>query len=305
MQHLTIGIFGSPELAKKMAKSGTINDLAIYSHASSEGVFTYVYPASEKLQPLLQCVHMIDFPIVVFKEVTKELGEQIVAVDAANFHFGIIASDGVPEEQIRQMTKGSSLERFAIVPAEPAEIRQQMQKFQPKRDTEAPVWMPLDNYFDVKGVGTVVLTIAKSGKVRKYDNLRIEPLGKEIMVKSMQSQDKDIESAEAGMRLGMSIKGADSAELKRGYVLCKSAKVAKELKISYHKSRYTKEEISKGGQVFICAGLQVIAGKVSDTDGSFAGIVLEHPIAFQENEKILIGSTKPSLPRVIGSGKII
>jgi len=101
-------VFGSPELAKKLAKQGTANDIVIYNHASSEGVLSYVHPSSEKLQPLLQSVHMVDAPIVVFKEMTKEFAEQLVAVDAAGFEKGILVSDGIPEEQIMQAVKGAS-----------------------------------------------------------------------------------------------------------------------------------------------------------------------------------------------------
>ena len=305
MHHLTVGIFGNPELAKKLGKAGTTNDIAIYNHGSSEGVLTYVHPASERLQPLLQCVHMIDFPIIVFKEMTKEFAEQMVAVDSANFHEGLIVSDGIPEVQIRQAIKGSTLERFPILPAEAADIRQAILKIPVKRDLDSQAWLPIDNYFDVKGVGTVLLAIARQGRVKKYDTLRIEPLGKEVLVKGMQSQDKDIDSAEAGMRLGVNVKGAETSELKRGYVLCKSAKISKELKISYSKSRYTKEEIAKGGQLFICAGLQVIAAHVEEADGKHASLKLEHAIAYQDKEKVLLGSTKPALPRVIGHGEIL
>jgi selenocysteine-specific translation elongation factor len=305
MRHITAGIFGSPELAKKLAKAGTTNDIAIYNHASSEGVLTLVHPASDKLQPLLQCVNMIDFPIIVFKELTKEFAEQMVAVDSAGFHSGLIVADGIPEEQIRQAIKGSTLERFSMISSEPANVRQEIMKVQVKHDTNSPVWMPIDNYFDVKGAGTVALVIVRQGRVKKYDVLRVEPAGKEVTIKSMQAQDKDIESAEAGMRLGLSVKGVETSDLKRGYVICKSAKVAKEIKISYSKGRYTKEEIAKGGQLFICAGLQVIAARVEEADGKTARVKLEHPVAYQDKEKVLLGSTKTALPRIIGHGEIL
>jgi len=41
--HLTLGVFGDKEFLKKMGKPGTVNDIMIYNHASSEGVFTFAH----------------------------------------------------------------------------------------------------------------------------------------------------------------------------------------------------------------------------------------------------------------------
>ena len=76
--HITIGVFGDQELAKKLGKKGTTNDIAIYNHGSSEGVFTYVCPNSDKIQPLLQALNMIDLPVIVVNNLTKEIGEAII-----------------------------------------------------------------------------------------------------------------------------------------------------------------------------------------------------------------------------------
>ncbi|MFH1106223.1 MAG: elongation factor Tu, partial [Candidatus Aenigmatarchaeota archaeon] len=73
--HLTIGVFGDQTLAQRLGKKGTTNDIAIYNHGDSEGVFTYVCPNSEKIQPLLQALNMADIPILVANDLTKEIGE--------------------------------------------------------------------------------------------------------------------------------------------------------------------------------------------------------------------------------------
>jgi len=302
--HANIGIFGDQELAKKLAKAGTTNDIAIYNHASSEGVFSYIYPNSDKLQPLLQVIGMTDFPIVVFREMTKEFGEQIVAADAARFENGFLVDAGVGEEKIKQSVKGTSLERFTILPNEPAAIRQAVIGTAIKRDNASEPWLPIDNYFDVKGVGTVVLTVVKKGKIKKYDTLRLEPIGKEVLVKGMQSQDKDVTEAEAGVRLGVNIKGVEIDDLKRGYVLCKSAIVSKSIKIKFSRSRYSREQLEKGSQLFVACGLQIVAGTAEDVSGDVISISLERTIAHQQGEKCIIGSTKQTLPRILGSGVI-
>jgi len=300
--HLTVGVFGNNDVAKKLAKAGTINDIAIYNHGSSEGVLTYVCPSSEKVQPLLQTIGMIDFPVVVFSQITKELAEQIVALDAAGFENGLLVSDGVPNEQINSLVKGNRLEKFPVISNDLVELRQAILKMPVARDFATQPWLPVDNYFTVKGVGTVILTVMKHGKLKKYDNLRIEPLGKEVMIKGIQSQDRDFTEAEAGMRLGLNIKGAETDELKRGYVVCKEAKVSKEVTATFAKSRYSKEEIVKGNQIHVSVGLQVIAATVQEIQPGKLVLKLEQPLAYMGGQKYILASTKQVMPRILGSG---
>jgi selenocysteine-specific translation elongation factor len=304
MNHITVGIFGNTELAKKLAKSGTTNDIAILNHASSEGVLTFAHPNSEKLQPLLQVIGMVDFPVLVLSQITKEIGEQIVALDAAGFPQGYIVADGIAEAEIKKIVKGSSLEKFPVISNDIAEIRQAILQTKIDRNLEAATWLPIDNYFNVKGVGTVALSIMKQGRVKKHDALRIEPLGKEATIKGIQSQDRDIAEAEAGMRLGLNLKGIEADELKRGYVICKEAKVAKEILATFAKSKYSKEEIAKGSQIFITAGLQVIAASVVDVKEGKIHLKLEQPLAYRQGDKCIFASTKPSLPRILGNGTL-
>src|SRR3989338_8638453 len=115
MLHLTAGIFGNAEFAKKLGKQGTANDLIIYNHGSSEGAFTYVVVNSEKVQSLLQAVNMIDVPVFVLNELNAVIGEQIVAVAEFGVDHGFFILDGVMEEQIKPIIKGTCLEGFKII----------------------------------------------------------------------------------------------------------------------------------------------------------------------------------------------
>lgn len=302
--HLTIGAFGNTDFVKKLAKAGTINDIAIHNHASSEGVFTYVNSASDKVQPLLQAIGMSDIPVLWLSQLTQETGEQIVALDAASFQQGLIVDDGVGEEQIRRIIKGTSLESFPILSNDLNELRQKLFSLDISRGTESPVWIPVDNYFSVKGVGVVVLAHVSRGRIKKYGTLRIEPPGKEILIKGIQSQDKDISEAEAGMRVGLNIKGVEADELKRGYVICTGAKTGKEIAVSFTKSRYSKEPVEKGGQLFISVGLQVVPATVADARQNILMLKLEHPVAYYAGQKCIFASTKQTMPRILGSGVI-
>lgn len=295
--HLSVGIFGDNELLKKLGKQGTCNDILIYNHASSEGVFTYLAPAnSEHVHALLQVLQIIDVPVIA-GEVTRELAEMIVAIDTMNFDSGFIISKS---EDMKKIIKGTSLEKFTFV-EDDRELREKIKSVQSKPMTDTP-WAPIDNYFMVKSVGTVVLCVVKGGTIKKHDKLFIQPLGKEVFIKGIQSQDKDIEEAKAGMRGGFNLKGVESDELKRGYVLCKDAIVSKKITIDFTKSKFTKDTVEKGNNVLVSIGTQVSAGKIEET--APLTIMTEHPIVHYPGQKCIIASTKTAMPRIIGAGRI-
>jgi selenocysteine-specific translation elongation factor len=301
MNHLTIGVFGDKDFAKKLGKQGNVNDIAMYNHADSEHVYTYIVPSSvdNKIQTLLQCMNMIDVPFIVADVITKELGEQIIALDAFSFDKGFIISKS---EDLRNIIKGTTLEKYEWI-ADERELAEKLKTLQSTALTD-DTWIPVDNYFNVKSVGTVVLCVVKGGSVKKHDKLKMEPAGKEVLVKSLQSQDKDIDEAGLGVRLGLSLKGIEAEEIKRGYVLCKDAKVSKNVNIEFSKSKFNKEAVEAGMQIFLSAGLQFVVGKIEKIEAASISILLEQPIAYFPGQKCLIASTKQAMPRIIGSGRI-
>ncbi len=300
MQHLTAGIFGDKELLKKLGKQGTVNDIAIYNHASSDGVYTYAAPNSdEKIQPLLQVLGIIDVPVIAASEVTRELAEQIIAIDAAGFEKGFIIS---ADDQLKNIIKGTVAEKYEWISDE-KELRERLKDIKNPPATSEP-WAPVDNYFNVKSVGTVVLTIIKGGTIKKHDRLLVQPLGKEVLIKGIQSQDKDIDQAEAGMRAGLNLKGIDADDLKRGYVICNSAEVSKNVKIEFKKSKYSRESTDTGNQIFLSAGTQCVPGRIENSESNLLTVLLEHPIAYIKNQKCLVATTKQTMPRIMGSGTI-
>jgi selenocysteine-specific elongation factor len=297
--NLNIGIFGDLEIAAKLGKKGTTNDISMFNHASSEGIMTYVAPNSPKIQPLLQVLNMIDLPVLVVKDLTKEIGEMIIGIDQMDFQKGFIITQ---TDTIKQFIKGTSLERFEMI--EEADLWPKLLETKIERKDDF-LFIPVDNFFTVKGIGTVVLSVIKGGKVNLHDKLIVEPLGKEVIVKGIQVNDKDMDDAEAGTRVGLNLKGVESDEMKRGYVLCRD-KVEKsnELTISFKKSKFFRQEVTAGMQAFVSVGLQAIACKVESV-GDTMKIKSNQTIVFRKGQKCVIASQNEILPRIIGSGNII
>ena len=298
--NLNIGIFGDLEMAAKLGKKGTTNDIAMFNHASSEGIMTYAAPNSPKIQPLLQVLNMIDLPVLVIKELTKEIGEMIIGIDQMDFQKGFIITG--MKDQIKQFIKGTSLERFEMI--EESDLWPKLLETKIERSDDF-LFIPVDNFFTVKGIGTVILSVIKGGKVNLHDKLMVEPLGKEVIVKGIQVNDKDMDDADAGTRVGLNLKGVESDEMKRGFILCRD-KVEKsnDLTISFKKSKFFRQEVAAGMQAFVSVGLQAIACKVESV-GDTMKLKSNQIIVYRKGQKCIIASQDEILPRIIGSGNVI
>ncbi len=298
--HITIGVFGDQEFAKKLGKKGTTNDIAIYNHGSSEGVFTYVCPNSDKIQPLLQALNMIDLPVIVVNSLTKEIGEAIIAIDEMKFKKGFIITK--IKDEIQPLIKNTSLEKFEVIDENNIWPTILGLKIGRREDF---LMIPIDNYFNVKGIGTVILGIIKSGKISLHDKVLVEPLEKEVVIKGIQSQDRDIEEADAGTRVGLNLKGIDVDELERGYVVCKEKmEKSTELKVKFNKNKFFKQEIKPGMQVSLSVGLQVVTCTI-ESIGEELKLKSNQKVAYLKDQNCIIASQNDILPRIIGSGSII
>jgi selenocysteine-specific translation elongation factor len=298
--NLNIGIFGDLELAARLGKKGTTNDIAMFNHASSEGILTYVCPNSPKIQPLLQVLNMIDLPVLVVKDLTKEVGEMIIGIDQMGFQKGFIITD--MKDAIKQFIKGTSLENFEMI--EEAELWPKLLEIKIDRNDNL-LLAPVDNFFTVKGIGTVILSVIKGGKVNLHDKLMVEPLGKEVIVKGIQVNDRDMEDAEAGTRVGLNLKGVESDEMKRGFVICRGdVNKSNEITIKFNKSKFFKQEITSGMQAFVSVGLQAIACKVESV-GDTMKLKSSQTIVYRKGQRCIIASQNETLPRIIGSGNVL
>ena len=297
--HLTIGVFGDQELAKRLGKKGTTNDIAIFNHSSSEGVLTYICPNSEKIQPLLQALNMVDVPVLVVNNLTKEIGEMIVGLDEMNFEKGFIITN--IKEQLQSIIKRTSLEKYEMI--DENNLRQALLNLKIERQNDF-LMIPIDNYFKVTGIGTIILGIIRSGIIKKFDKVFLEPLGKEVLIKGIQSQDNDLEEAVPGMRVGLNLKGVEVEEIKRGFVLCKGIEKSISLKIRFNRNKFSKPELKEGMNVLFSVGLQVVTCTIESV-GEDVALKSNQPIAYSKNQHCMIASQNDDYPRIIGSGHIV
>ena len=77
----------------------------------------------------------------------------------------------------------------------------------------------VDRAFTLRGIGTVVTGTLWSGSIGAGDVLRVEPEGREVRVRSVQVHDHEVERAESGQRVALSLPGVERSEIRRGEAL--------------------------------------------------------------------------------------
>jgi selenocysteine-specific translation elongation factor len=164
----------------------------------------------------------------------------------------------------------------------------------------------VDHSFSVKGVGEVVLGFVKKGILRKHDSLLLLPANKEIVVRSIQIQDKEVEAAEAGSRVGLAIKGATAEEMKQGSLLCSatSATLTSTISLSVTYNRFYTEHI-KEGLFHVTVGMQTVPVNVTDVHNGSLTLESEKPLAYAFDDTFLLMNLNAKKLHIIGHGKAI
>ena len=85
--------------------------------------------------------------------------------------------------------------------------------------SDAPARLWIDRSFTLRGIGTVVTGTLWSGSIGEGDELRLEPAGREVRVRSVQVHDREVGRAEAGQRVAVSLPGLERRQLGRGDAL--------------------------------------------------------------------------------------
>jgi len=89
----------------------------------------------------------------------------------------------------------------------------------PTRDEAAPVRMPIDRTFTVKGFGCVVTGPLLQGTLRVDQQLTLLPAGTPVRVRGIQIQHEDAADARAGERPAINLAGVDAADVAAGNLL--------------------------------------------------------------------------------------
>jgi selenocysteine-specific translation elongation factor len=311
-QSFSVALLGSKTIGGELAKKGTSSDITLYNFTSEKLTVTYVEPTQfpEKFPPLMNSLYMGQRVVLAVDAVNRDIGEALIATDLSGKTEGIIAlSEKVGKDEMMKFVKGTSLERFQVVPLDPKEIRQKVLEWPPLTPREGSVVVPIDHAFPVKGVGTVVLGFVRRGTIKVHDKLRLYPEEKSVEVKSMQVHDVDVQEAGYGSRVGLALKGVEVEEVSRGHVLAmpEGMRVGDIVELhDYAPCKFFKGKAGEGEKVHLSVGLHVVPAKISTVDGPRITLQTASPVAWIPEEKgfVIQLSGANVGPRVAGSGTL-
>ncbi|TFG69371.1 MAG: elongation factor Tu [Methanomassiliicoccus sp.] len=318
MSNLTVAILGSPEFSKGIGKKSTESDMTFYDVKKGETTLTCVEPTKypDRLSSLFHVVSMADCAVLVVDKIDHVFGECVIMLDCAGVKKGwILPRNYITKGQFAPFIKDTALEQYPVVEDEPVKIRELLLEEAEKLDGSEPTGaskgsVPIDHYFDVKGVGTVILGRVADGHVRKHDSMKVLPTDKQAIVRSIQKHDDDYDWAVRGDRVGLALKGVSAADLDRGMVLstddelvCRSS-----LKGKCRIVKYWPSQLKSGMVVHVGHWMQFSPARVDDvsTEGEdwrspTLTLTLQKDLVFKPGSRGVVAHLEGGKLRVIGT----
>jgi selenocysteine-specific translation elongation factor len=311
-------------------KRGTTSDIVIYDRKTLDTLYSWIAPVTfpAKIQPLMQAINIAEYAILDVTKIDKYLGEQILALDCLDFRHGfILHSYDIDEAKLNVLIKNTSVSHFKLID-NIDQLKYEVSRLKPKPNAEEvgeekdnlekgrgsnhdSVVIPIDHAFDVKGVGSVILGVIKQGIVKVHDQLKIMPVGKDIIVKSIQMHDDAVQESKCPARVGLAVKGITADEISRGDILCYSQdnhvnvlSTAGTISTIFQKNPYYKEDLVESQTYMVSIGLQIRPVKIKNHRSNTIEITAEKPIVYMPCQRYVLLKPDSHGTRIIGQGTI-
>ncbi|HUS49693.1 MAG TPA: translation elongation factor EF-1 subunit alpha [Candidatus Paceibacterota bacterium] len=156
-----------------------------------------------------------------FNKVKEDVSQLIktVGLDLAKVNF--IACSGLKGDNIAKKSENMSwykgptiMEQFDLFPI-------------PELPTNLPMRMPVQDVYDITGIGTVPVGKIETGIMKNGQRVKVLPgrtgVGVEGEVKTIEMHHENLTEASAGDNVGINIRGVGKKDLARGDVICDAA----------------------------------------------------------------------------------
>ncbi|MCR4369142.1 MAG: translation elongation factor EF-1 subunit alpha [archaeon] len=89
----------------------------------------------------------------------------------------------------------------------------------PAKPVDKPLRLPIQDVYNIKGVGTVPVGRVETGILKPGDKIIVMPSGKQGEVKSVEAHHEQLPSAEPGDNVGFNVRGLEKKDIARGDVV--------------------------------------------------------------------------------------
>ena len=326
MPVLNVALVGSEDLARKLGKKGDTRDIESYVHKESRGdevrVLSLLRPLKfpESIRPLLSVLDVANAGLLEIKELNASTGEAMVALGCSGISRGsaiISASEGtwIDSGQVRMMLDQAGLGEWEIIDGEIDEhgIRERLFEIQDEMSASleklnsSSLILPVDQHFNVKGVGLVAIGYVQSGMVSKHDEVEVLPASDVGVVRSLQVMDDDVDAAKTGDRVGVALRNLREQSLHRGCMICipgKGGLVSQERSnFKLEIAPFQRKVLSVGEVIHAASDLQFSVGRVSALEGDLVTVDWDSPfwIRADGSSRVLIVQLDAAPMRIIGT----
>ena len=326
MPVLNVALVGSEDLARKLGKKGDTRDIESYVHKESRDgearVLSLLRPLKfpESIRPLLSVLDVAKAGLLEIRELSASVGEAMVALGCSGISRGsaIISPDEgiwIDSDQVRVMLDQAGLGDWEVVEGEIDEhgIRDSLFEIQDQmsasmeKSNSSPLILPVDQHFNVKGVGLVAIGYVQSGKVSKHDEVEVMPASDVGVVRSLQVMDDDVDAAITGDRVGVALRNLREQSLHRGCMICIPGEGGL---VGHEKSSFElgvapfqRKVLSVGEVIHAASDLQFSVGRVSALDGDSVTVDWESPLWIRTDgsSKVLIVQLDAAPMRIMGT----
>ena len=153
-----------------------------------------------------------------------------------------------------------------------------------RHEADGPARLHVDRSFTLRGIGTVATGTLWSGTIGEGDELRVEPRGRTVRVRSVQVHDRPVERAEAGQRVAVSLPGVERQELRRGDVLVTPGSVRPSFRLDV-----TLEPLREiPPRVMLHHGTAETPARVARVGDRFAQLRLSRPVVAARGDRVVL-----------------
>ena len=221
--------------------------------------------------------------------------EHLAVLRLLGVDHGVVAvtkADAVDEETLalaleeaRELVPGSEVVAVsAKTGAGLDELRAALARVQvTERSSEGATRLYVDRVFTLRGIGTIATGTLWSGSIGAGDELRVEPGGRAVRVRSVQVHDAPLERATAGQRVAVNLPTLERSELARGHVLVEPGYYP----VSYRLDVVLDELSETPAAVTVHAGTSAVPARVARA-GSYAQLRLAEPVVAARGDRIVL-----------------
>jgi selenocysteine-specific elongation factor len=156
----------------------------------------------------------------------------------------------------------------------------------------------VDRAFTLHGIGTVVTGTLWSGTVAEGDELRAEPAGIDVRVRSVQVHDEPVEQADAGQRVALAVPGVERSVLRRGDALVEPGAYPSSYRLDVELEEL--EPIPDHVRLHVHHGTTETPARLVRVGDRFAQLRLAEPLVAARGDRFVLRSRT-----TLGGGRIL